>query len=203
MNSNVQPRIGIFAGTFDPVHSGHVSFALQARETAGLDEVCFVPERQPRDKPGVEHFGHRVAMLRQAIKPYDNFSLLELVDRQFTVRRTLPGLKQLYGDAKLVLVMGSDTFHGIRHWSHVSELLKSVEFVVGVRSQHDLAAVLQSAQALKAPLQMITVVDSVEPGVSSSQVRKALRLQVPIDGLLPSVEQYAKREWLYARVPTR
>src|SRR4051812_40769392 len=81
-------RIGIYAGTFNPVHTGHVAFALQAVKEANLDEVYFVPERQPRGKAGVEHFGHRVAMLKRALRPYKQFDVLELVDVNMTVNRT-------------------------------------------------------------------------------------------------------------------
>lgn len=203
MQGNTIPRIGIFAGTFDPVHGGHISFALQARKTAALDEVCFVPERLPRDKPDAEHFGHRAAMLRRALRPYDDFSLLELTDRHFTVRRTLPQLARLYGGARLVLLMGSDTFRGLGVWPHAEQLLKACEFVVGVRSHDDMASVLQGAQALHTPLRTITIVDSLEPGVSSSRIRSALQLRISARGLLPSVQQYARREWLYTRIPVQ
>jgi nicotinate-nucleotide adenylyltransferase len=69
-------RIGIYSGTFDPVHSGHISFALQSLKAAKLDKVYFLPERRPRNKQQVEHFGHRVAMLKRAIKPYPEFNVL-------------------------------------------------------------------------------------------------------------------------------
>ena len=68
-------RIGIFAGTFDPVHAGHIAFALQAAEIAKLDEVVFIPERRPLSKSSTEHFGHRVAMIRQAIMPHSKLAL--------------------------------------------------------------------------------------------------------------------------------
>src|SRR4051812_5853101 len=94
-----QPRIGIYAGTFDPVHAGHMSFALHARQMAGLDEVYFLPERTPRHKPQAEHYGHRVGMLRRAIRPYNNLAVLELVDKHFTVQRTMLGLRQVFKDS--------------------------------------------------------------------------------------------------------
>jgi cytidyltransferase-like protein len=62
-----QSRIGIYSGTFDPVHAGHMAFALQAMQEAKLDRLYFLPERRPRYKQGVEHFAHRVAMLERAI----------------------------------------------------------------------------------------------------------------------------------------
>src|SRR5689334_19827674 len=100
-----QLRIGVYAGTFDPVHSGHLSFALQAQTEAKLDEVYFLPERMPRHKTGVEHYGHRVAMLKRAIEPHAALSLVELVDKRFTVNKTMPQLHRVFPDAKIALLM--------------------------------------------------------------------------------------------------
>jgi len=78
------------AGTFNPVHAGHMAFALQSLKEAKLDMIYFLPERQPRHKQGVEHFAHRVAMLQRAIRPYRRFGVLELTDVNFTPERTKP-----------------------------------------------------------------------------------------------------------------
>ena len=86
-------RIGIYAGAFDPVHKGHVSFALQAIELAGLDEVAFVPEPRPRNKAGVTHLSHRIAMLRLAVKGHPKLKILEVPDKQFLVATSLPRLR--------------------------------------------------------------------------------------------------------------
>src|SRR4051812_4657029 len=99
LDRDCMKRIGIYAGTFDPVHSGHVSFALQALKAAELDKVYFLPERRPRNKQHVEHFGHRTAMLKRAAQPHSQFEVLEMVDISFSVERTLPKLqKQFEGD---------------------------------------------------------------------------------------------------------
>src|SRR5581483_3364510 len=90
----IMKRIGIYSGVFDPVHAGHIGFALQAVERAGLDKVYFLPERRPYHKQGVEHFGHRVAMLKRATRPHPALSVLELEDISFTVERTLPKLQK-------------------------------------------------------------------------------------------------------------
>ena len=78
-------RVGIYAGTFDPVHVGHISFALQSLTAANLDSIYFAPERRPRNKQQVEHFAHRVAMIKRAIRPYRKFAILELVDTSFSI----------------------------------------------------------------------------------------------------------------------
>ena len=83
-------RIGIYSGTFDPVHIGHITFALQAMKTARLDQIVFLPERMPRRKQSAEHYGHRAAMLERALRPYPSMGVLELADKSFTIARTWP-----------------------------------------------------------------------------------------------------------------
>src|SRR5690349_21472123 len=119
-----QTSVGVYAGTFDPVHAGHLSFALDAQRQLDLDTVYFLPERLPRNKPWVEHYGHRVAMLRRAIKPHSTLALLELVDKQFTLNRTLPQLKRQFHNVNIVLLMGSDAFVNVPLWQDEHEYLK-------------------------------------------------------------------------------
>ncbi len=195
-------RIGIYAGTFDPVHSGHLSFALHAQAVAQLDEVYLMPERLPRYKPAAEHYGHRVAMLRRAIRPHASLSMLELADKHFTVRRTMPQLKKIFpADGQLALLMGADVFVSVPAWPGARQLLQHAEFIVSVRTQHELTVVLHTMHGLGLPSRAITIIDSLQPDLSSTQIRQAIRLNVPVKGLLPSVHRYARQEWLYAQLP--
>jgi len=100
-------RVGIYPGTFDPVHVGHIAFALQAMKSAKLDYLYFLPERSPRRKTDITHYGHRVAMLRRAIRPHVQFGLLDLPTKQFSVLKTLPELRKHVGqEATVVFVVG-------------------------------------------------------------------------------------------------
>lgn len=192
------PRIGIYAGTFDPVHSGHIAFALQAIEAAKLDMVYFLPERQPRGKHQVEHFGHRVGMLERALKPHPQLEVMELVDVNFSIKRTLPQLKQRFKSTQLVFLFGSDIVPGLAGWPHAAQLLKDNELIIGIRSRdnrEDLRAIIES---WKTQPKSVTMFDSYAPDVSSGIVREALRKgQLKVPGLLTSVERYSDRHWLY------
>lgn len=190
-------RIGIYAGAFNPVHTGHITFALQAIKAAKLDGVVFLPERQPRFKSGVEHFGHRVAMLTRAIKPHPDLAVLELVDRNFTVRRTWPKLQATFPNATFVLLMGSDTVLHMPDWPLVEEVLKETELVVGVREDDSVAAIERMVAAWHVAPQRSYVFKSFAPDVSSSEVRQAIQDRRHGNGMLTSVRQYARRNWLY------
>ncbi len=190
-------RIGIFAGSFNPVHAGHVAFALQVMQAADLDEVVFLPERRPRHKPSVEHYAHRVAMIKRAIRPHRQFSVLELVDRNFTVSRTLPQLQALFAGHQLVFMIGSDVVPNLPQWPYAKRMLQQVELAVGVRvgqNREDIAKLV--ADWSIAPMDMV-LVDSYAADISSARIRRALRADLSAKGLLASVKQYARREWLY------
>lgn len=193
------PRIGIYAGTFDPVHSGHVAFALQALEAAKLDMVYFLPEQQPQHKLGAEHYGHRVAMLLRALRPHDKLEVMELPDKHFTVQKTLPRLEQRFPHAQLVLLMGSDVARYIAKWDKVESLFQRCELCVGRRvgdSEQDIFASLEKAGAQPAK---VTIIKSYANHMSSTAIRAALHENRQIQGLLRSVYDYVKREWLYIK----
>lgn len=190
-------RIGIYAGTFDPVHAGHISFALQALDAAGLDEVYFLPERRPRNKYGVEHFGHRVAMLNRACRPHTKLKVLELEDVCFSVKQTLPRLRKRFPSAQLVLLAGSDVAQQLTYWPGAEQLLVSCELAIGVRAGHQSSAVRQLVSAWPRPPMALHVIDSFAAEVSSATIREALRKRQAVRGLLPSVARYSDRHWLY------
>jgi nicotinate-nucleotide adenylyltransferase len=193
-------RIGIYAGAFNPVHTGHIAFALQALRSAGLDEVVFLPERQPRYKPDVEHFAHRTAMIKRALRPYRNLSVLELVDRHFTVSRTLPQLQSLFAGNELVFMAGSDTALGIPRWQYSKRLLTTSGLVIGVRSEHQMEAIEAAIAQWPVKPRELEIIQSYASDVSSADVRQALRTGTHTKGLLSSVGRYARREWLYITV---
>lgn len=193
-------RIGIYAGAFDPVHTGHIAFALEAIVQAGLDRVYFLPERRPRHKPGVEHFAHRVAMLKQASLPYKKFYVLESVDVQFSVKRTLPMLRQKFKHDQLVFLFGSDAVTDLPSWPYVDQLLNVSELVIAAR-QGKKADDLQVAMT-DWPVQPLaaTMLTSFAPNISSTDVREALQNRQPAAGLLQSVARYSNHNWLYVTV---
>ena len=112
------------------MHKGHVAFALQALKEAKLDQVYFLPEIQPRGKAGITHIGHRVAMLELALKPHPAFKVLELPESQFTTIKTLPKLKQIFGEDELLLLIGSNTTNPISKWPNVDRLLASLSWLL-------------------------------------------------------------------------
>lgn len=193
-------RIGIFAGTFDPVHAGHITFALQALKAAKLDKVVFMPERRPRNKTQVEHFGHRVAMLKNALNPHPQFEVFESVDMNFSVKRTVPQLKVYYPDANFIYLFGSDVVGSLADWPNISTLIKNGEFIVGLRENADRQAIHKLVEGWPEEPKSVTIFESYAPSVSSNKIREALRTKKEAEGILKSVERYSDRNWLYISV---
>src|SRR5690606_21472182 len=126
-------RVGIYAGTFDPVHEGHLAFAEQALKLCKLDKIYFLVEPRPRRKQGVKALEHREAMLRLAVADYDKFGMIMLEQINFSVEETLPKLQSLFKGARLFMLMGEDVFAHLNSWPHVEELLGASSFIIGIR----------------------------------------------------------------------
>lgn len=187
-------RIGIYAGTFDPVHVGHVAFAKVALGTCGLDEVVFMLERDPWGKPGARDVEHRVAMAEDAVRGVSGLRVLKLDAERFTARLALPELERRFGDAELVLLMGSDVARALYTWDHVGELLAVVSLVIGLRNgdaAEDIDGVMAQLIATHGPVayQIITV---PQPEASSTAVRSGDHAP-----LHPDVSNYIRRHGLY------
>ena len=194
-----QRRIGIYPGVFDPVHVGHVAAALQAMEKADLDAIYFLPERRPRSKRGVEHFGHRVAMLRRAAAPHPKFGVLELEDVSFSVEHTLRRLRKHFPSEQLVFLFGSDVVPKIPTWPHYEKFLENTELAISLRANDKKNQLEKDINDWPTKPKAI-IFNSHVPGVSSSLVRRAIGQGKQIKGLLKSVERYSRFNWLYVRI---
>lgn len=196
-------RIGIFSGSFDPVHKGHVAFALEAIVSAQLDLVYFVPETVPRGKEGITHISHRVAMLKLATRAHPKLRVLELPDKRFSVASTLPRLRRRFHNDQLVMLLGSDVVErlgDVSKWPMAGEMFSQVGLVVGMRRGGDLSVVLDQASAMPKPLPELHILETQEMGVSAGAVRDVLRTGKAPKEVLRSVASYAKAHWLYASV---
>jgi nicotinate-nucleotide adenylyltransferase len=138
-------KIGIFGGTFDPIHHGHLILARDAREQLGLDSVIFVPAaispHKLRQRPAAAE--SRVEMLRAAIQGEPYFCLdtmeLERPAPSYTVD-TMEALKAREPEAEFVCLIGEDNVAQLPSWHRFSDLSKMVEFAVldrtGLESTH-------------------------------------------------------------------
>jgi nicotinate-nucleotide adenylyltransferase len=185
-------RIGIFGGTFDPVHRGHLAVARTALRRLKLDRLIFIPAGVPphKQRRPLAAFRHRFAMLKLATAGEPRFAVSRLEAKGVhysidTVRRMKRRLKA--GD-RLFFVIGADAFSEIPTWRESKKLLHACEFAVATRPG---AALEKVSDAVVHPLR-------VHNRISATQVRAAARRGRPLAKLVPSsVAQYIKRNDLY------
>jgi len=150
-------NIGLFGGTFDPVHKGHLALARAALEHCKLHRVLFVPANIPphKQKQPLAPFAHRFAMLALATAGETSFipSLLEAPDHTLPIRKereerpnytidTVRRIKQSFKKAdRLFLLIGMDAFAEIAKWHQAEALFRECEFIVAGRPGYSLADV--------------------------------------------------------------
>lgn len=132
-------QIGIFPGTFDPVHKGHIAFCIKAIELCHLDRLLILPEKKPRYKGDVSDITDRVTMLEIATKGIAEIEVLTLESSPFTVKETLAELdkylgKELLSKGHVTLLVGADVLHSMHLWSDIDQLLSLMSLAIGIRS---------------------------------------------------------------------
>lgn len=187
-------RIGIFSGTFDPIHRGHVGFAQAAIKQCRLDKVVLLPERSPRGKLGVSDFAHRLRMLRLAVRPHRKLTVLSLADERFTVATTLPQLLAQFAEHDLVMLVGSDVVHsfGFR-WPGLETLLAKVELAISLRAGEAEADIRGFLHSLGLSVRA-TIVEGPHAHLSATEVRTG-----NLQGIEPAVRDYIQQHQLYGQ----
>lgn len=193
-------RVGIYSGTFDPVHEGHIAFAMTAVKACRLDKVFFLVEPRPRRKQGIKSFEHRTNMVRLAIDDNPKLGLIVLEQARFTVLETLPQLHARFRGAVLFMLMGEDVALHLSHWPHIDDLINSTSLVVGLREgkEQTVEAQLRLLEKTRAHKLSYQLFKTNLSDYSSSKIRASLRKgKLPL-GLHPEVAAYIKEQGLYA-----
>lgn len=165
-------NIGIYPGTFDPVHKGHIGFACAAAKQCDLDKVIFLPEASPREKSGVSSLGFREARLQKATKPYKFLEIMTIGHHQFTVAKTLPLLEDAFPSARLTLLIGSDVVKTFDYrWPGLEELFSRMPLVIGLRADDTKEMIEDSFSTLRF-FPRYHILDSPHPSATSSNIRK-------------------------------
>ncbi len=136
-------RIGLFGGTFNPIHSGHLRAAEIVQKRFGLNKVLFVPSYIPPHKNSADIASafHRLNMVELALRPYSRFlpcSIeIEAKGRSYSII-TLDKLRKLYPEAWLFFILGIDAFLEIDTWKDYEQVLEQCYSVVISRPGYSL-----------------------------------------------------------------
>ena len=197
-------RIGIFGGSFNPPHLGHILAVREFREKLSLDRILLIPAATPPHKtltansPAAEH---RLEMTRLAAAdlPYAVVSDIELrrEGASYTAD-TLDELRLQYPDDEFFLLMGTDMFLSFDTWYHPERIAAQATLAVAHRSADNAQQLQNCAEKLKETLNVQTVfVENEYLPHSSTSVRALLAFQAADDYLAPAVLNYIQRNNLY------
>ena len=201
-------RIGIFGGSFNPVHLAHLILAEHARSQRRLDRILFVPAKFPPHKPDepLASDEHRMRMLELAIEgnPAFQASALEL-ERQgpsytlMTVRQLRETVER---EAQLFLIVGGDSLHDIHRWWRAAELVREVQIIALDRPGYAVSEALDRiarlfGQEVASQIERLKV-DAPLLDISATEIRERVRAGKSIRDMVPEpVRQYIVENRLY------
>ncbi len=196
-------KIGIFGGTFDPIHTGHIEIAKTAKEKMELDLVIFVPSGDPPHKTDkkVGNKEDRLYMTKLVSSCYDFFSVSDYEvtkdQRSYSVN-LIKHFKEIYKTDELYFIIGADSLYNLPLWYRYEELIEMVTFIVISRPhQLDKSRLLDKFKGTEKPPRILFV-DDVSIDISSTEIRDKIKNGHDVKDVLPQpVLSYIKDKGLY------
>ena len=196
--------IGIFGGSYDPIHEAHISLARDAYEQLNLDLLILVPAKlQPfkLDKK-VTSAEDRLEMVRLAVDGIPGLGVSDFEIKSDGVSYsylTMRHMRETYPDAKLYFVTGTDAFLAIEKWMEAEEMLTNYSYVIGTRpgyKEDELKQVMKRVHE-KFGTEVINI-NNIQIDVSSTEIRERVSEGRSIMGMVPTaVEEYINAKGLY------
>jgi nicotinate-nucleotide adenylyltransferase len=197
-------RVGIFGGTFDPIHFGHLVVAENCWAQLGLDEVLFVPAGSPPHKGGkvISGADDRVAMVERAIADNDHFRLSRVdVDRpgvSYSVDTVRLLQAQLGPETQLFFIIGGDSLGDLPTWRDPSRLVELCQIVAVNRPGYPRFAPERLEPAIPRAGQRIRHLVVPELNIAASEIRRRVAAGEPIRYMVPeAVRCYIEERGLY------
>ena len=197
-------RIGIYGGTFNPPHIGHLRAAAQAAEFLNLDKLLLIPDRIaphkeiPSGSPTPEQ---RLEMVRIAAKKYPKLEVSDVELRREGPSYsyiTVEALREQYPDAKLYLLMGTDMFLSFLSWKNPERILANVTLAVLYRGEKgEVRLIEEQMQKLSEMGANVELVKNDVVNISSTQMRRLLAFRCAGDLLPEGVLDYIREHRLY------
>lgn len=199
-------KVGLFGGSFDPVHSGHMIIAQDAAEKLELDEVIFIPAGIPPHKQHLQQASseHRLNMLNLAVESDIRFATSDLEIGRGGISYTFDTVFEFHNSLKntdLYLIVGSDTLVDLHNWYNIDEILELCEVASFMRPGESERTVIEQKVRLDAALKERVLANAFEShmvDISSSEIRMRVAEGLSIRYLVPTeVEMYIFEHGLY------
>ena len=181
-------KIGIYGGTFDPIHHGHLILAREAREILGLEKLIFVPARiVPHKRAAFASAELRLSMLQAAVEGEGGFEVDDCELRRAPPSYTIDTIEEIQRrepDSEIYYLIGEDNLRGLANWRRFDQLQKMVRFAVldraGAQPTHGYPVITRKID------------------ISATEIRKRVASGRSIRYLVPArVEEIIRRNNLY------
>lgn len=197
-------KIGIYTGTFDPIHSGHLDFAVQAIKKANLDKVVIIAEKVPYRKRPLTSWDHRQAMIERATNGVErvehDYEFASSLAKQHTINNVLTQAQKQYGNnLEVWFLVGSDVFEHVHSWQNIVSSKNYGGFITILRENDNYERILKKSSPLKLDYDQLVIVANNHPSTSSSKIRRALINKEPIANVPASVLEYIYSHKLYTK----
>lgn len=195
-------KIGLFGGSFDPVHNAHIQLATAAKHQLGFDEIWVLIDKTPRGKNTKTSYEDRLEMMRLATQDHD-FFIIDKLDIQTEGKthdhKTLLELRDMYPNYKFSLIVGLDTMATFHFWEDPKTFCEIVDFAVINRPSHKPEHMDEVRQNLGELSEKFNYrfIDFEETGLSSTHIRAKLKDEKYIPDIHPDVLRYVKTKKLY------
>ena len=182
-------KVGLFFGSFNPIHVGHMIIADFVANNTDVDEVWFVvsPHNPLKQKKSLLADHHRLAMVRRVIETDKRFKASDVefgLEQPSYTTITLAYLKEKYPNTGFALIMGGDSLASLPKWKNYETILSSYPIIVYSRPQYyNFEGLLVRGD--------ITVLDAPQMNLSSSAIRKQIVKGEPVKHLMPH------EAWMY------
>lgn len=197
-------RCGLFGGTFDPIHNGHLALVKTLSDELSLDSVVLMPTHVPphKLKADLAAAQHRLAMCRLAAAECRGVEVSDWEIQQggasFTAD-TLDALSAAHPDTEWFLFVGADMFMTLDTWWRFEDIAKMATLCTVPRDDVSREALLRRAEQLTEKGARCVVAGMPPYDVSSTEIRRRVKAGEGLDGLVPlCVEEYIMREHLYS-----
>ena len=197
-------KIGIYGGTFNPPHTGHLHAAKQAVQILGLDKLLLIPDRIAPHKEipaGSPVPQQRLEMLRVAAAGEEKMEVSDIELKREGASYsylTVEALREIYPDAELFLLMGTDMFLSFDTWKNPERITRNATLAVMYRGEKgERAAIDAQKKRFEAEGAKIELVENQVLSISSTQLRRLIAFRCAGEFLPSGVENYIRENGLY------
>lgn len=196
-------KYGIFGGTFNPIHYGHLMICEYLKEELGLDEIIFIPTGNPPHKDLDVSARARYDMVKLAIESNPGFEISDIETKRVKLSYTVDTvieLKKIYKEEKLFFLIGLDTLFQLKTWKKIEELSGEIEFVVALRPKYiDIEEINRELKFLRENYgTKVEIIHTPLYEISSTELRERIKEEKSVKYLIPEeVVNYIKESGFY------